>query len=54
MEISYLLDISTREQLREWLIANSTTSQEVWVTANRSKQPRTDAIPYIDVVEEAL
>ena len=35
-------------------MANHATVQECWVTVNRTKQPRTDSIPYLDVVEEAL
>ena len=54
MEIVNLLDISHRDQLRRWFLQNHATARECWVTANRSKTPRPDAIPYIDVVEEAL
>ena len=35
-------------------MANHATAKECWVTVNRTKQPRTDSIPYLDVVEEAL
>ena len=54
MEITLLLEFSTRKQLREWLEAHHNTHKECWVTTNRSKTPRTDAVPYIDMVEEAL
>ena len=54
MEIVNLLDISHRDQLRQWFLQNHATAHECWVTANRSKPPRPDAIPYVDVVEEAL
>ena len=54
MEIVNLLDFARREQLRDWLVANHATSKEAWITTNRSKQPREDAIPYVDLVEELL
>ena len=54
MEITGLLEFTERAQLREWLMANHATAKECWVTVNRSKQPRTDCIPYLEVVEEAL
>ena len=54
MEIVNLLEFTERAQLREWFRANHATVQECWVTVNRTKQPRTDSIPYLDVVEEAL
>ena len=54
MEIVNLLDFARREQLRDWLMVNHATSKEAWITINRSKQPREDAIPYVDMVEELL
>ena len=54
MEIVNLLEFTEREQLREWLIANHATVRECWVTCFRTKIPRTDCIPYLHVVEEAL
>jgi len=54
MEIVNLLEFSRREQLHEWLIAHHDATKECWVTSNRSKQPREDAIPYVEIVEEAL
>jgi len=54
MEITYLLDISNRTQLRQWLEENHATAREVWVTTHRGKIPREDAMPYVEVVEEAL
>ena len=54
MEITGLLEFTERAQLREWFVANHATAKECWVAVNRSKQPRTDCIPYLDVVEEAL
>ena len=54
MEITLLLEYKSREELRQWLIEHHATSKECWVTCFRTKIPRTDAIPYLEVVEEAL
>ena len=54
MEIDFLLDYGNRAQLREWLEANHSSASHCWVTCNRSKTTRPDAIPYLEVVEEAL
>ena len=54
MEIVNLLNFAHREQLRDWLTANHATAKEAWITTNRSKHPREDAIPYVEVVEELL
>ena len=54
MEITHLLEFTSRQQLRDWLTQHHTSARECWVTTYRTKQPRTDSIPYIDVVEEAL
>ena len=54
MEINLLLEYRTREELRQWLLANHSSARECWVTMFRTKIPRTDAIPYLEVVEEAL
>ena len=44
----------SRQELREWLIENHTTERCCWVVIYRTKCPEWSAIPYIDVVEEAL
>ena len=54
MTILNLLEYSDRTQLREWLMANHAEAKECWVTTFRTKTPRTDAIPYLDMVEEVL
>lgn len=54
MEIDLLLEYGDRAQLRRWLVENHATASHCWVTCNRGKTPRPDAIPYLDVVEEAL
>ena len=54
MQIIDLLEFANRKELRQWLAENHRTAKECWVTVNRSKQPRTDCIPYVEAVEEAL
>lgn len=54
MEVTNLLVFTNRQQLREWLEHNHLTEKCCWVACNRSKTPRPDALPYIDIVEEAL
>jgi uncharacterized protein YdeI (YjbR/CyaY-like superfamily) len=54
MEIDFLLEFGTRKQLREWLEGHHASASHCWVTCNRGKTPRPDAVPYLDVVEEAL
>jgi len=53
MEIQNLLNITTRQELRKWLIANSTTEEFFWVP-NICVTPKPDMILGLDVVEEAL
>ena len=54
MDIDFFLDFSQRKQLRSWLEEHHASVRYCWVPCNRSKTPRKDAIPYIDIVEEAL
>ena len=54
MEITNLLEFRERGELRTWLIANHNKERFCWVTIFRTKIPRTDCIPYLDAVEEAL
>ena len=54
MEVTNLLTFTSRQQLREWLERNHLTEKCCWVACNRSKTPRPDTLPYIDIVEEAL
>lgn len=54
MTIDLLLEYSDRSQLRKWLEANHETASHCWVTSNRSKVVRDNAIPYLEIVEEAL
>lgn len=52
MEIDKLLTFNKREELREWLLANSTTEKYCWVIV--TIKPKLDTLLYLDVVEEAL
>ena len=56
MEIVNLLHFGNRGELRRWLEVNHCVERECcWVVTYRSKNPpEWAAIPYIDVVEEAL
>ena len=55
MEINNLLVFKERSSLRQWLEKNHQTAKQCWVVSYRSKQrPAWDALPYLDIVEEAL
>lgn len=54
MDITLLLVLQERRQLREWLQENHSTAKDCWVVTSRSKNPPPGQIPYIEVVEEAL
>lgn len=54
MDITLLLELQERRQLREWLQENHLTAKDCWVVTSRSKNPPLGLIPYIEVVEEAL
>ncbi len=55
MEIVNLLHLGSRSELRQWLKENHNTEKYCRVVTYRSKcPPEWPAIPYIDVVEEAL
>ena len=54
MEITNLLEFTSRVKLREWLEANHNCLRECWVVTSRSKNPPCNVVPYIEVVEEAL
>ena len=55
MEVVNLLHLSSRSELRHWLEENHCKEKCCWVVTYRSKcPPGWPAIPYIDVVEEAL
>ncbi|WP_405110328.1 YdeI/OmpD-associated family protein [Paenibacillus sp. FSL K6-1217] len=52
MSIENKLAAITREELRDWLLANSTTEGSCWVEVSLKPLPGT--ILYLDAVEEAL
>lgn len=54
MEIQNLMTFKGRKALRRWLEEHHQSERECWVASYRSKQPLPDALPYPDVVEEAL
>lgn len=55
MEITNLLEFTDRSQLREWLLQNHSAAQVCWVTTFRTqRKSELPALPYIEVVEEAL
>ena len=43
-----------RAALRQWLTKNHLSERECWVASYRSKLPKPDALPYVEVVMEAL
>ncbi len=54
MEITNLLEFTSRDDLRKWLEANHSTERSCWVVTSRSKVPAYPCITYLEVVEEAL
>ena len=54
MEITTLVETDDRTVLRRWLMDNHQKECEVWVATYRGRQPMEDALPYVEVVEEAL
>lgn len=52
MEITRLLPITTREELRTWLEQHHHSSSCCWIPTTRKPSPQ--AILYLDAVEEAL
>jgi uncharacterized protein YdeI (YjbR/CyaY-like superfamily) len=55
MEIVNLLHFGNRVELRQWLKENHNTEKYCWVVTYRGKcAPEWPAVPYVEVVEEAL
>ena len=48
------MHLSSRSELRQWLEENHNEEKCCWVVTYRGKRPEWPAIPYIEVVEEAL
>ena len=54
MEIDILLEYCERKQLRQWLEKHHAEADHCWVATYRGKVTMHDALPYTEVVEEAL
>ena len=55
MEIVNLLHFENRSELRQWLMENHNIESCCWVVTYRGKcAPEWPAVPYVEVVEEAL
>ncbi len=54
MEITTLMETDDRTSLRSWMEKHHQKEHEVWVATYRGRQPMADALPYVEVVEEAL
>lgn len=55
MEITLLLELNDRSELRQWLSENHDSEKEVWVSSYRGKiKPDYASLAYLDIVEEAL
>lgn len=52
MDIENEVRVQTRQELRNWLEAHSSTDSFCWVIVNRAEKPA--AVQYLDIVEEAL
>ena len=48
------LDICSRSEFRKWLETNCASEKECWIAVKRGKTTPTDALWYLDAVEEAL
>jgi uncharacterized protein YdeI (YjbR/CyaY-like superfamily) len=53
MEIGETLYVTTREQFRQWLVANHAAKKEIWLVQYK-KATKKPSIPYVDAVEEAI
>lgn len=54
MELTNLLNVKNRDELRQWLEKNHQTEKECWVIVKRGKPENEDVFWYLDAVEEAL
>ena len=54
MYIEPLLETSDRNELRRWLRKNHRAARQVWVVMFRKNRPAWPALPYVEIVEEAL
>lgn len=54
MEVTNLLNISTRSELYQWLLDNHDKAKDFWIRVNRAREPYPGVIRYADAVEVAL
>lgn len=54
MEPKNILNITTREDFRTWLMQNHDKENECWLVVKKGKQPPRDYVWYLDAVEEVL
>ena len=54
MNIVNLLDVKSRQELRQWLIQNHRTETECWVVVKRGRPKDDGTFWYIDAEEEAM
>lgn len=54
MDITNVPDITTREEMYNYLRENHDKVKEFWIRVNRSSRPESGVIGYVDAVEVAL
>lgn len=54
MTINNLLNVKSRDELREWLMQNHDKEPECWVVVKRGRPVDDGTFWYIDAVEEAM
>ena len=54
MELKNLIDVKSRQELREWLKENYKSEPECWVVVKRGRPKDDGTFWYIDAVEEAM
>ena len=54
MELSNLLSVQNRDELRQWLLENHDKENECWVAVKRGRPIDNGTFWYIDAVEEAM
>lgn len=54
MEVTNLLNVKNRNELREWLIQHHNTEKECWIVVKRGTPKDEGVFWYLDAVEEAL
>lgn len=54
MELTNLLNITSRKEFREWLMINHRSQAECWVEVKRGRPTDDTTFWYVDAVEEAL